>query len=91
MNKVVIFPNPATGPTVSILPAAYSGISNVRIEIYTIAFRKVLDTTLPSVLSGTVVNLSLKDRGGNNLADGIYYVAVTTSKGRSMGKLLVLK
>ena len=90
-GKVGIYPNPVTGPTVEILPPVYPGTSNVRIEIYTNAFRKVQDKTFTSVPSGTAITVSLTGKGGNPLANGIYYVVVTTSSGRATGKLLILR
>jgi hypothetical protein len=90
-GHVGIYPNPGTGPTVQILPPPYMGLSNVRVEVYTLAFRKVKDETFDSIPSGTAVTLTLTGRGGNNLANGIYYVVVTTHSGRTIGKLLVLR
>ncbi len=88
---VGIYPNPAQGPTVEILASGYTGLSNVRIEIFSISFRKVRDETFPSIPSGTAVTLTLTGRGGNPLANGIYYVVVTNKAGRAIGKLLILK
>jgi len=88
---VVIYPNPAPGGTVNVLPPAYTGFSDVRVEIFTAAFRKVQDRTFTNIPSGTAVPLTLTDRWGSPLASGIYYVVVTTFKGRSIGKLLVLR
>jgi hypothetical protein len=88
---VGIYPNPAQGPTVEIMPSSYTGISNVRIEIYTISFRKVQDQTYDSIPSGTPLTLNLTGRGGAPLANGLYYVVVTTKAGRAVGKLLILK
>jgi hypothetical protein len=90
-GKLGIYPNPAPGPTVKILPPSYNGISNVRVGIYTLAFRKVQDTTFDSVPSGTAVTISLTGRGGNPLANGLYYVVVTINGHRSTGKLLVIR
>jgi hypothetical protein len=90
-GKVGIYPNPVTGPTVQILPPLYNGISKVRVEVFTLAFRKVQDTPYSSWPSGTAVFLSLTGKDGNPLANGIYYVVVTTNSGRAIGKLLILK
>jgi hypothetical protein len=86
---VVVYPNPAPGPTVNVLPPAYAGSSNVRIEIFTAAFRKVQDETFTNIPSGTAVTITLADRMGSPLANGVYYLVVTTSKGRTIGKLLI--
>jgi O-glycosyl hydrolase len=88
---VGIYPNPAQGSTVQILPPAYHGTVNVRVEIFTLAFRRVQDNTYPSVPSGTAITLSLTGKSGNGLANGLYYVVVTIDRQRSIGKLLILK
>ncbi len=91
-NKgVVIYPNPVTGPTVNVLPPAYTGVSNVEVEIFTTAFRKVQEETFPNVPSGTAVRVQLTDRWGTPLANGLYYVVVIVDGHRSFGKLLVLR
>jgi hypothetical protein len=65
--------------------------SNVRIEFFTTAFRKIRDISFAQVPVGTDVRVALTDNWGNELADGIYYVVVTSSQGRSVAKLLLLK
>ena len=49
------------------------------------------DTTYTSQTSGTAITLNLTGKSGNPLSNGIYYVVVTTSSGRAVGKLLVLR
>jgi hypothetical protein len=88
---VGIYPNPVTGPTVQILPPPYVGIQTVRVEIYTLAFRKVQDHSYGPMPSGTPIPIQLTGPSGNPLANGVYYVVVTTSSGRAVGKLLVLR
>lgn len=86
-----IYPNPATGPAVNLLPPPTSGSSDVRVEIFTLSFRKVKDQTFHNVPSGSPVTVDLTGWGGHPLANGVYYVVVTTDAGRVMGKLLVLR
>jgi hypothetical protein len=88
---VGIYPNPVSGPTVNILPPVYPGTSGIRVEMFTTAFRKVMDTTYPPVPSNTVVVVALTGKGGHPLANGLYYILVTTSGGKATGKLLVLR
>jgi len=90
-GKVGIFPNPVEGPVVNIFPAPYLGSSSVRVEIYTIAFRKVIDQTFPSIPASTAIQVKLVNSWGNALADGLYYVVVTSNSGKATGKLLVLR
>jgi hypothetical protein len=88
---VGIYPNPVTGPIVQILPPFYPGTSDVRLEVFTLAFRKVQDTKIPALASGIAIPLGLTGWGGDRLANGIYYVVVTTKSGRAIGKLLILR
>lgn len=78
------------GPTVNVLPPAYTGVSNVEVEIFTTAFRKVQEETFPNVPSGTEVTVQLTDRWGMPLANGLYYVVVIVDGRRSFAKLLIL-
>ena len=86
----VIYPNPATGPTVNVLPPAYTGTKDVRVEIFTAAFRRVQDTTFANQPGGVAVTIKLTDRFGVPLANGLYYVVVIIDGHRSFAKLLVL-
>ncbi len=65
--------------------------SLVRVEIFTLAFRKVNEIDLTQVPAGTTsVSIPLTDKGGIPLANGLYYVVVQTPQGRFVAKLLVL-
>jgi hypothetical protein len=90
-GHVGIYPNPVTGPTVQILPPPYVGIQTVRVEIYTLAFRKVQDHSYGPMASGTPIPIQLTGPSGNPLANGVYYVVVTVNGHRSVGKLLILR
>jgi hypothetical protein len=64
---------------------------NVRIQIFTVAFREVEDETIPNLPAGTSkVSVPLVDREGKPLADGLYYVVITANGKRSVLKLLIL-
>ena len=87
----MVYPNPATGNSVSVLPPAYSGSQGVQAEIFTLSFRKVLDETFAAVPAGTAVSIILDDRWGHPLANGLYYVVVTVGGRHSTAKLLILR
>jgi hypothetical protein len=85
-------PNPVTGGTVTIQVALTSGASLVRIEIFTLSFRKINEIDLTNAPAGiTDVAYNLTDRKGSPLANGLYYVIVTDPHGRAIGKLLVTR
>jgi uncharacterized repeat protein (TIGR01451 family) len=89
---VVIFPNPSTGTSVTIQLSLASSASQVRIEIFTLAFRRVNQITLSAVPAGIKdVTLSLTDRDGTPLANGLYFVVVNGDGQRTIEKLLILR
>lgn len=88
---MVVYPNPATGSSVSVLPPAYGGSAAVQVEIFTLSFRRVLNETFPQVPSGTAVKINLVDQWGHSLADGLYYVVVTINGKHAIAKLLILQ
>jgi hypothetical protein len=69
-----------------------SSCSQVKIEIFTLAFRRVNQITLLAVPAGIKdVILPLTDRDGTPLANGLYYGVVTTPQEIRLNKLLILR
>lgn len=64
--------------------------SDVTVEIFTVAFRKVLEETFDNVQPGSPIPLELKSRWGTPLANGLYYVVVTAGGHTYVIKLLVI-
>jgi hypothetical protein len=91
VTAVAVYPNPATGSTVNILPPPYGGTSNVKIVIMTVAYMKVFQETIPQVPSGQSITLALISQWNTRLANGLYYIIVTTKQGQSIAKLLILR
>jgi hypothetical protein len=87
---VIVFPNPSTGGTVQLNPGLTSA-SNVSIEIFTVAFRKVAVLNDANVQPGASLPVPLVDKGGTPLASGLYYLVVQTNQGRTIVKLLILR
>ncbi|HTC20898.1 MAG TPA: T9SS type A sorting domain-containing protein, partial [bacterium] len=87
---VVVYPNPSTGGTVQLNPGLTSA-SNVSIEIFTVAFRKVAVLNDANVQPGAVLPVPLVDKTGTPLASGLYYLVVQTNQGRTIVKLLILR
>lgn len=83
----VLYPNPATGPAVS-LKIPPTTAPAVRVEIFTTAFRKVQDENIP-VNAGYWLSVNLMDEWGRPLANGLYYVVVNVNGQRLILKLLV--
>jgi hypothetical protein len=89
----VVYPNPVAGPgPVTLQISLTSPAGQIRISLYTAAFRKVNETTLGPLPAGTTkVTLNLTDRFGTPLANGLYYVVVHVNGQRFTTKLLVLR
>jgi GH18 family chitinase len=90
-GHVSLYPNPVTGSTVNILPPNYFGVSNVRVQVFTLGFRKIIDLTYDSLSAGTPISLELVDRSGSRLSNGVYYVVVIVEGQHFTAKLLVLR
>lgn len=90
--KPVLYPNPVSVGNSTLLQLTLGAASNVRVQIFTVSFRKVFDQTYPNLAEG-IHNLSipLVDREGTPLANGLYYVVVTVNGQRTILKLLILK
>ena len=86
----MIYPNPSDGRPVNVLPSM-TKVSDVKVQIFTLAFRKVNERTFPQVPPGVSVSIDLKDKNGIPLASGLYYVVVETSQGKSIAKLIIVR
>jgi hypothetical protein len=85
---VVIYPNPAIGKQVNILVPVLP-TEKVHIEMFTTAFRKILD--IKEASSGGIIQLDLNDTWGKPLANGLYYLFINISQNRWKFKILVLR
>jgi hypothetical protein len=92
-NKTpILYPNPSDGTKpVNVLPPAYNGVSDVKVQFFTTTFRKVREIIYAQVTAGKSLSLDMKDEWGVPLASGIYYVVVSTGSERSVGKLLIIR
>jgi hypothetical protein len=89
-TEPVVYPNPSTGGPVNILPPLTKA-SDVKVQIFTVAFRRVNETAFPQVPAGASVSITLTDFGNKPLASGLYYVVVETDSGRSIAKLMIIR
>ena len=92
VSNPVLYPNPVSGPgPISIRLPNYPGLADIPVKVYTTAFRLVDKFTADQMAGGSNVSLPLTDQGGSPLANGLYYVVVTTPEGRSTLKLLIIR
>ncbi len=86
----MVYPNPSYGAPVSVVPPAYTGTAEVKIQLFTTAFRKAQERDYDSLPYGPVA-VAMQDNWGHPLADGLYYVVVTANGHRTILKLLLLR
>jgi hypothetical protein len=68
------------------------GSGDVKLQIFTAAFRKVQEEDLGDLSAGNqTTTFELKDHWGRSLANGLYYVVISQGSQRTVGKLLVVK
>jgi hypothetical protein len=90
-GKIVLYPNPADGTQPVSLRLNLTSPANVKVQVFTTAFRKVLEQSFSQQPVGVDMALTLVDKWGTPLASGLYYVVVTFNNNRLVGKLLILR
>ena len=85
--------NPVTGPgPVRVQVNLQQPTSWLKIKVYSLAFRMVNEENFQNLPAGpNDLPLALADKGGGELANGLYYLEATTPQGHSMGKWLILR
>ncbi|HJT24854.1 MAG TPA: T9SS type A sorting domain-containing protein, partial [bacterium] len=87
-----IYPNPAKGvEAVTLHLAPCDTDEDVRLKVFTTAFRKVLDSTIPAGTTAGNYPLELKDNWGIPLANGLYYLVINRGEGVVVKKMIVLR
>jgi len=76
---------------VSIHVPGRNGTTDIKVQIFTLAFRMVKEQVFKQTPVGTDVPVNLNDKGGTPLASGLYYVVVTSDGKQTVGKLLILR
>jgi hypothetical protein len=86
----ILWPNPSHGEAVTVNPGL-TGLSDVRVQVFTTAYRKVQDQLFPQMAPGMILAIKPYDKWGTPLANGLYYLVLTSNKGRWIGKWLVTR
>jgi hypothetical protein len=89
----IAYPNPLEGgETVMVSVPLGEDAESVLLQVFTTAYRKILEENLGSMPAGmNNVALTLRDSKGKPLANGVYYIVITTEKGRAIGKFVVIR
>jgi hypothetical protein len=93
LSAPVPYPNPVMGPgPVQVWVVLQQPAGWLTIKVYTLSFRMVSEEKFRDVPAGPDdFPLPLADKWGRELANGLYYIQVTTPQGHSMGKWLILR
>jgi hypothetical protein len=86
-----VFPNPSSGGPIQVMPQVFQGTAAIKVQLFTTAFRKVLETVYPAQTYGNPVTIIPDDTWGVPLASGLYYAVITVDDTRSVVKLLILR
>jgi hypothetical protein len=91
-NRPVIYPNPVMNSEwIQIHLPESTEPSDVRVKVFTVGARKVIDRHFSNVPGNGEISLQLRDHLNKTLARGLYFVVIETNKGRSIEKLLILR
>ena len=82
----VPYPNPSNGSPIS-FTVQTSGRSVVKMDIFTLNFRKIFDRTFEAEGVQTV-SWNLKDPMGDQVANGVYYVRINITGSQSVTKIV---
>jgi hypothetical protein len=85
----VVYPNPVTSTTANI-QMPLTDPTNVKVQIFTISFREVQTINIPQVMGNTLA-VSLMDKSGMTLGNGLYYFVIHASNQKWVEKVLVLR
>lgn len=93
VSAPVLYPNPSDGSRPVYLRLVFRDAQpQVKIRIFTIANRKVRETTHLNVQAGANdLPVDLTDDWGTVLANGLYYVVVNAGDFQGICKLLVIR
>jgi len=86
-----LYPNPIRGNEGCTLAPGLATPSDVEVQFFTMASRRISDLVFRGVLPGQALSLPVNDGKGGLLANGLYFVVVTSDAGREIRKLLVLR
>jgi hypothetical protein len=88
---MVIYPNPSHGTDPTLIDLGLWNTVLVHVKVFTVSFRKVFDQDYGQVAPGQLITLPTTGSSGNNLANGLYYVEITTTQGLYKPSTKILK
>jgi hypothetical protein len=91
VNEPRILRNPVTDGNPAQIRLNNTTTTDVRVRVYSGAYRLLRDLTVRDVPPGGTLGLSLKDDWSGDLPNGLYIVKVETDRGGDFLKLLILR
>jgi hypothetical protein len=86
------YPDPSNGSPIN-FPVQVQGPSEVTLSVFTLAFREIYNEKVP-ITGEQTLQWDLKDREGNTVANGLYYVRIQITgpqNSTTILKVLVLR
>jgi hypothetical protein len=77
-DKPLIFPNPSNGNDPFKVYVPLSVLSNVKIQLFTVSFRKISDKTYTNIIPGSTISVTPISDNGHSLSNGTYYLEIVT-------------
>lgn len=90
-NPLVLYPNPTHGQPVSLEMPGLISSTTIKVEVFTLAFRKVQEKTETISPASPWIVVQPVDKANTTLSNGLYYVVLNTPSKRIVLKLLVLR
>jgi glucuronoarabinoxylan endo-1,4-beta-xylanase len=89
-GALTILPNPVRAAVVTLYPPDYYGSSDIKVQIFSVAYRLVGEFEFPS-MRWQPIQIPLQAHWGGHLPQGLYYVVLKTDKLSAVAKMLVLE
>jgi len=81
LHPIAIFPNPSNGVQPTWIDLGLGNTVQMKIKVFSLAFRKVLEKDYGQVAPGQLISLPTAENNGNPLGNGLYYVQISTTQG----------
>ena len=91
LHPITLFPNPSRGTQPTLIDLGIGNAVLVKIKVFSVAFRMLFEEDYGQVVPGQLITLPTTDNQGNPLANGLYYVQVSTTQGLYTPRKTIVK
>ncbi len=90
-HPMVLYPNPSLDTSPLSIDLGLISAVKIKVRVYTLSFRVIFEKDYGQVSPGQVITLPMADKNGKLLANGLYYVQVSTTQSPSSPRNSVMK